>query len=267
MTPEIQRLRDIVEIAHAGLAAPGPEVSEAVERVIALLAAGEIRAAEPDGDGSWRVNEWAKKAILLLFRQRAMKEIRAGELAFHDKIGLWSAYAERGARGVPGAIVREGAYVAPKCVLMPCFVNIGAHVGEETMVDTWATIGSCAQIGRRCHVSGGVGIGGVLEPLQAAPVVVEDDCFIGARSEVVEGVRVGEGAVLAMGCYLGASTKIYDAVAKRTFLGAEGIPPRSVVVPGSLPSSDGTHHAYALIIKKRRDARTDARTALTEALR
>ncbi|MCC5874783.1 MAG: 2,3,4,5-tetrahydropyridine-2,6-dicarboxylate N-succinyltransferase, partial [Candidatus Sumerlaeia bacterium] len=175
-------------------------------------------------------------------------------------------WAEKGCRVVPPATVRQGAHIAPAAILMPSYVNIGAWVGPGTMIDTWSTVGSCAQVGANCHISGGVGIGGVLEPLQATPVVIEDNCFIGARGEVAEGVIVREGAVLAMGCYVSASTKIYDAVAGRLLNRGE-IPSRAVVVPGALPSSDGTHSTYALIIKKYRDEKTDAKTALNETLR
>lgn len=243
------------------------EVALAVEETIVCLTRGAVRAAEPDGSGGWRVNAWVKKAILLYFKMRPSRRIKAGELEFRDKVDLWTDFDERGVRCAPGGLVRKGAYVGPKVILMPCFVNIGAYVGQGTMIDTWATVGSCAQIGARCHISGGAGIGGVLEPIQAEPVIIEDHCFIGARCEVAEGVRVGEGAVLAMGCYVGASTKVYDATRGVVFPASDGIPPRAVLVPGSLPSADGTHQTYALILKKYRDGRTDARTALNEALR
>ena len=191
--------------------------------------------------------------------------MRAGCFAYLDKVPLKTNWEGHGARVVPPATVRYGAHVAPGAVLMPCYINLGAWVGSGTMIDTWSTVGSCAQVGENCHISGGVGIGGVLEPLQASPVIIEDNVFIGARSEVAEGVRVREGAVLAMGCYFAASTRIYNVMTGETTTGA--IPPRAVVVPGSLASKDGSHNTYALIIKKIRDARTDARTALNEILR
>ncbi len=242
-----------------------PETRAAVSETLALLTSGALRAASPSADGSWTVNEWVKKGVLLHFRYSQMRPMESGELHFFDKVDVQGDWAEKGVRVVPPATVRHGAHVAPGCILMPSYINIGAFVGSGTMVDTWSTIGSCAQIGENCHISGGVGIGGVLEPLQAAPVIIEDNCFIGARSEVAEGVRVREGAVLAMGCYLGASTKVYNAMNGETLHGE--IPSRAVVVPGSLPSRDGSHHTYALIIKKIRDEKTDARTALNEILR
>jgi 2,3,4,5-tetrahydropyridine-2-carboxylate N-succinyltransferase len=239
---------------------------ELVGEALELLTRGAIRAAAPDSEGNWVANQWVKKAILLHFRLTPSRHIAAGELSFFDKVETRGGWEESGVRVVPPATVRHGAYVAPGAILMPSFVNIGAWVGEGTMIDTWSTVGSCAQVGANCHISGGVGIGGVLEPLQAAPVVIEDNCFIGARCEVAEGVCVRKGAVLAMGCYLGASTKIYDAVHGGRILRGE-VPPGAVVVPGSLPSADGTHSTYALIIKKYRDERTDAKTALNEILR
>lgn len=241
--------------------------TQAVAATIRALSDGTLRVAQPGADpaGPWTVNEWVKKAILLYFRQRPMRRMAAGELAFYDKIDLVADWESRGVRVVPGAIVREGAHVEPGAILMPSFINIGARVGEGTMIDTWSTVGSCAQIGRHCHISGGVGIGGVLEPPQAAPVIIEDNVFIGARSEVAEGVRVREGCVLAMGCFLGASTRIFNAMTGKVIEGE--LPPRSVVVPGALPSRDGSHTTYALIIKKWRDEKTDARTALNEVLR
>lgn len=237
----------------------------AVVETLDLLTRGEIRAASPNGDGTWTVNEWVKKGVLLHFRFSEMQPMEAGALHFFDKVEVQGHWPGKGVRVVPPATVRHGAHVASGTILMPSYINIGAYVGTGTMVDTWATIGSCAQIGAHCHISGGVGIGGVLEPLQAAPVIIEDNCFIGARSEVAEGVRVREGAVLAMGCYLGASTKIYNAMTGETTHGE--IPSRAVVVPGSLTSKDGSHQTYALIIKKIRDEKTDARTALNEILR
>jgi 2,3,4,5-tetrahydropyridine-2-carboxylate N-succinyltransferase len=242
-----------------------PDVPTAVGEVLDLLSEGKLRSASPTPSG-WVVNEWVKKAILLHFKISSSRPIHAGDLNFYDKVETRGGWEKVGVRVVPPATVRQGAHVAHGAVLMPSFVNIGAYVGEGTMIDTWAAVGSCAQVGRNCHISGGVGIGGVLEPLQASPVIIEDNCFIGARSEIVEGVHVGEGAVLSMGCYVGASTKIYDATdGGKLYRGK--IPPRAVVVPGALPSSDGTHSTYAVIIKKYRDAQTDAKTALNDLLR
>ncbi len=237
-----------------------------VEEVLDGLSVGKFRAAEPDGKGGWPANEWVKKAILLHFRTARMRAMDAGVLHFYDKVDIQGKWEKSGARVVPPATVRRGAYISPGAVLMPCYVNIGAYVGAGTMIDTWSTVGSCAQVGENCHISGGVGIGGVLEPLQATPVIIEDGCFVGARSEVAEGVIVREGAVLAMGCYVGKSTKIYDATQGKEIARGE-VPSNAVVVPGSLPSADGTHSTYALIIKKYRDSGTDAKTALNDILR
>ncbi|MEE4152745.1 MAG: 2,3,4,5-tetrahydropyridine-2,6-dicarboxylate N-succinyltransferase [Erythrobacter sp.] len=257
---------------------PGAEVRHAVEQALSLLDNGEARVAEPDGAGGWRVNQWLKKAVLLSFRlsdNRVMEEASGGEPAF-DKVPLkfagWgeARFREAGFRAVPGAIVRRGAFIGKGAVLMPSFVNIGAHVGEGTMVDTWATVGSCAQIGRNVHLSGGAGIGGVLEPLQAEPVIIGDGAFIGARAEVAEGVRVGEGAVLSMGVYLGASTKIIDRATGEVYRGE--VPPYAVVVPGSLPGKplpDGTPgpSLYCAVIVKTVDAQTRSKTGINELLR
>jgi 2,3,4,5-tetrahydropyridine-2-carboxylate N-succinyltransferase len=249
---------------------------EVVAAALDLLDSGAARVAEPDGQGGWRVNQWLKQAVLLSFRLED-NTLRAHQGAgAWDKVPLkwegWSAerFQAAGFRAVPGAIVRRSAYIAPNVVLMPCFVNVGAHVGSGTMVDTWATVGSCAQIGANCHISGGAGIGGVLEPLQANPVVIEDDCFVGARSEVAEGVIVGRGSVLSMGVFLGASTKIIDRATGEVFQGR--VPPYSVVVPGSLPGRplpDGTPgpSLYCAVIVKRVDAQTRAKTAINELLR
>jgi 2,3,4,5-tetrahydropyridine-2-carboxylate N-succinyltransferase len=207
-----------------------------------------------------------KKAILPHFRVSMVRPMEAGVLHFFDKVDVQGDWQRKNVRVFPPAVVRAGAHVQPGCVLMQCFVNIGAWIGSGTMIDTWSTVGSCAQVGANCHISGGVGIGGVLEPIQAAPVIIEDNCFIGARSEVAEGARIGEGAVLAMGCYLAASTRIYDAVNGGNIYRGE-VPARAVVVPGALPSADGTHSTYALIIKKYRDSQTDAKTALNDILR
>ncbi len=241
------------------------ETRAAVKETLAALSAGKIRVAERNDDGSYKVNEWIKKAILLHFATAQMHAMEAGALHFFDKVDVRGNWEGSGARIVPPATVREGAYIAPGAILMPSYVNIGAYVDSGTMVDTWATVGSCAQIGKNCHLSGGVGIGGVLEPMQATPVIIEDNVFIGARGEVAEGCIVREGAVMAMGCYLGKSTKIYNAMTGETSFGE--IPQRAVVVPGTLASRDGSHHTYALIIKKIRDEKTDARTALNEILR
>jgi len=248
------------------------EVAGAVEEAIRLLDSGEARVAERGPDG-WHVNQWLKKAVLLSFRLTPMAAISGGPggTAWWDKVpskfSAWTAgrFAEAGFRAVPGAIVRRGAFVAKGAVLMPSFVNIGAYVGEGTMVDTWATVGSCAQVGRNVHISGGTGIGGVLEPLQAGPVIIEDDCFIGARSEVAEGVVVEQGAVLSMGVFIGASTKIVDRDSGEVFYGR--VPAYSVVVPGTLPGRDGGPGLACAVIVKRVDARTRSKTSVNELLR
>ena len=248
----------------------GADVREAVEEAIALLDSGAARVAERDG-GVWRVNEWLKKAVLLSFRIADNACVRAGAMDFYDKVPLkfsgWDEdrFRAAGARVVPPATVRRGAYIAPNVVLMPSYVNIGAYVDSGTMVDTWATVGSCAQIGRNVHLSGGVGIGGVLEPLQAAPTIIEDDCFIGARSEIVEGVVVEAGAVISMGVFIGQSTRIYDRENDRILYGR--VPAGAVVVSGSLPSGDGKYSLYCAVIVKRVDAKTRAKTGLNELLR
>jgi 2,3,4,5-tetrahydropyridine-2,6-dicarboxylate N-succinyltransferase len=251
----------------------GGEVREAVEAALEALDSGRVRVAEKGPDG-WQVNQWLKKAVLLSFRLNPMAPISGGPggAMWWDKVPSkfagWGSnrFGEAGFRAVPGAIVRRGAYVAPGAVLMPSFVNIGAYVGEGTMIDTWATVGSCAQIGRNVHISGGTGIGGVLEPLQAGPVIIEDDCFIGARSEVAEGVIVEQGAVLSMGVFIGASTRIVDRDSGETFIGR--VPAYSVVVPGTLPPRDGASPALACaVIVKRVDARTRSKTSINELLR
>jgi 2,3,4,5-tetrahydropyridine-2-carboxylate N-succinyltransferase len=245
----------------------------AVEEALAELDSGRLRVAEKI-DGAWVVHQWLKKAVLLSFRLRDNIVMGGGEtdpLRFYDKVDSKFARfdAERfkasGVRVVPPAVARRGAYIARNVVLMPSFVNIGAYIDEGTMVDTWATVGSCAQIGRNVHLSGGVGIGGVLEPVQAAPTVIEDNCFIGARSEVVEGVIVEQDAVLSMGVYIGASTRIYDRESGQILYGR--VPRGAVVVPGSLPASDGSHSLYCAVIVKRVDAQTRAKTAINELLR
>jgi 2,3,4,5-tetrahydropyridine-2-carboxylate N-succinyltransferase len=269
-------LRERIEQAYEGRAALAPGKAPAalmadVDECLALLESGRARVAEPDGDGGWRVHEWLKKAVLLHFRTHGNEVSAAGDFRWFDKVPLRYAgydaarFRADGARVVPGAIVRAGAHVARDVVLMPSFVNVGAHVGEGTMVDTWATVGSCAQVGRNVHLSGGVGIGGVLEPLQARPTVIEDDCFIGARSEVVEGVIVGRGAVLSMGVFIGASTRIYDRETREISYGR--VPAGAVVVPGSLPAADGTHSLGCAVIVKKVDAQTRAKTSINELLR
>ena len=248
-------------------------VREAVEAAIRLLDAGEARVAEKGADDGWTVNQWLKKAVLLSFRLTPMEAIPGGPggANWWDKVPSkfehWRAeqFAAGGFRAVPGAIVRRGAFIARNAVLMPSFVNIGAYVGEGTMVDTWATVGSCAQIGRNVHISGGTGIGGVLEPLQAGPVIVEDDCFIGARSEVAEGVIVEQGAVLSMGVFIGASSRIVDRASGEVFMGR--VPAYSVVVPGTLPAKDGGPSLACAVIVKRVDARTRSKTSINELLR
>lgn len=242
-----------------------------VERVIGGLESGEFRVAEPDGKGGWAVNEWLKKAVLLYFRVNEMQLVEADPAPFWDKVpARFEGYGEAdfrklGVRVVPGAIARRGSHIGRDVVLMPSFINIGAHVGEGTMVDTWATVGSCAQVGKHCHLSGGAGIGGVLEPLQATPTIIEDHCFIGARSEVVEGVIVGHHSVIGMGVFLGQSTRIYDRASGNISYGV--VPPGSVVVSGSLPAKDGSHSLYCAVIVKQVDAKTRGKTSINELLR
>jgi 2,3,4,5-tetrahydropyridine-2-carboxylate N-succinyltransferase len=242
-----------------------------VERVIEGLEKGEFRVAEPDGKGGWLVNEWLKKAVLLYFRTQEMELVEADPAPFWDKIPARfaefdeAAFRKLGARVVPGALVRRGSYIGKDVVLMPSFVNIGAWVGAGTMVDTWATVGSCAQVGKHCHLSGGAGIGGVLEPLQASPTIIEDHCFIGARSEVVEGVVVGHHSVIGMGVFLGQSTRIYNRATGEITYGR--VPPYSVVVSGQLPSKDGSHSLYCAVIVKQVDARTRSKTSVNDLLR
>jgi len=247
-------------------------VREAVASVIAQLDAGTVRVAEPAGGGNWTVHQWIKKAVLLSFRLHDNYVMEAGGFTrFYDKVATkfatYSAsdFQEGGMRVVPPATVRRGAYIGRNVVLMPSFVNIGAYVGEGTMVDTWATVGSCAQIGKNVHLSGGVGIGGVLEPLQANPTIIGDNCFIGARSEIVEGVIVEDNAVISMGVYIGASTRIYDRETREVVYGR--VPSGAVVVPGSLPAKDGSYSLYCAVIVKRVDAQTRAKTAINELLR
>ena len=248
-------------------------VRAAVDEALALLDAGKARVAQRQPDGRWQVNQWLKKAVLLSFRLNDMSVIAGGpgHAAWWDKVPSkfdgWrdTDFRAAGFRAVPGSIVRRSAYIAPGVVLMPSFVNLGAYVDSGTMVDTWATIGSCAQIGKNCHISGGVGIGGVLEPLQAGPVIIEDNCFVGARSEVAEGAIVREGSVLSMGVFLGASTKIVDRTTGQVLQGE--VPPYSVLVPGTLPGEGGRPGLYCAVIVKRVDERTRAKTSINELLR
>lgn len=247
-----------------------PDVRNAVDEALSLLDSGSLRVAEK-GPTGWRVNEWLKKAVLLSFRLYDNSVQHAGVLNFYDKVPLkfdgWDAakFAGAGVRVVPPAVVRRGAHVAPNAVLMPSYVNIGAFVGSGTMVDTWATVGSCAQIGKNVHLSGGVGIGGVLEPLQASPTIIEDGCFIGARSEIVEGVIVETGAVISMGVFIGASTRIYDRENDTITYGR--VPAGAVVVPGSLPAANGKYALACAVIVKRVDEKTRAKTSINELLR
>lgn len=248
-------------------------VRDAIEETLAALDTGRLRVAEKMADGSWHVNQWAKKAVLLGFRLKDMTMQSGGPQgsSWWDKVdSKFAGWGEpewtmAGFRAVPNCIVRRSAFIGKGAVLMPSFVNIGAYVGEGTMVDTWATVGSCAQIGRNVHISGGAGIGGVLEPLQADPVIIGDGCFIGARSEVAEGVRVGDGAVLSMGVYLGKSTKIVDRATGEVMMGE--VPPYAVVVPGSMGGGDGKPSLYCAVIVKRVDAQTRSKTSINDLLR
>ena len=268
-------LRTIIESAYETRAQitprnTTPELGNAVETVLELLDAGTLRVAEKL-DGTWRVHEWLKKAVLMSFRISENAPQTSGALSFYDKVPLkysgWddSRFAAAGVRVVPPATVRRGAFVANNVVLMPSYVNIGAYVDSGTMVDTWATVGSCAQIGKNVHLSGGVGIGGVLEPLQASPTIIEDNCFIGARSEIVEGVIVETGAVISMGVFIGQSTRIYDRERDEVLYGR--VPAGAVVVPGTLPASNGKYGLSCAVIVKRVDAQTRAKTSLNDLLR
>ena len=262
------QLRQIIEEAWNDRALLAESrVREAVRAVIEELDKGRLRTAEPidPSRSQWQVNEWVKKAILLYFPMQEMRTMRAGELEWHDKMDLKHGYEELGVRVVPHAVARYGAYISPGAILMPSYVNIGAWVGAGTMVDTWATVGSCAQIGKNVHLSGGVGIGGVLEPLQANPTIIEDNCFIGARSEVVEGVVIGENSVISMGVYIGQSTPIYDRETGEVSYGK--VPPGSVVISGSLPKDGGKYSLYAAVIVKKVDAQTRSKTSINELLR
>jgi len=269
---QLQKTIDGVWETRAGLSpdnAPAG-IRGAVEECIALLDSGRARVAEPSDEG-WKVNEWLKKAVLLYFRLHPNTVIEGGFTRFYDKVPLKHAaydepaFAADGARIVPPAVVRRGAHISADAVLMPCYVNIGAWVGPGTMVDTWATVGSCAQIGAGVHISGGAGIGGVLEPLQAAPTIIEDGCFIGARSEIVEGVIVERGAVISMGVFIGQSTRIYDRENDEVIYGR--VPAGAVVVPGTLPSDNGRYGLYCAVIVKRVDEKTRAKVGINELLR
>ena len=269
-------LQHIIEVAWEERDTLSPSTKgmprEAVEHALNELDSGHLRVAEKAG-GEWHVHQWLKKAVLLSFRLNDMKLIEGapGEANWWDKVDSkfvgWDAqrFREAGFRAVPGAVVRRSAFIAKGVVLMPSFVNVGARVGENTMIDTWATVGSCAQVGSHCHISGGAGLGGVLEPLQAAPTIIEDNCFIGARSEVAEGVIVGEGSVLSMGVYLTASTKIVDRATGEIFQGR--VPPYSVIVSGNLPGGPGKPSLYCAVIVKRVDERTRAKTSINDLLR
>ena len=272
MIHQLQPLIDLAWESRAEISAlNAPEIRNAVERVITELNAGRLRVAERRAVGDWVVNQWVKKAVLLSFRLNDNKIVHAGDLAFYDKVPTKFAHLDEeqmrasGVRIVPPAVARRGSYLAKNVILMPSYVNIDAYVDEGTMVDTWATVGSCAQIGKGVHLSGGVGIGGVLEPLQANPTIIEDNCFIGARSEVVEGVIVEENSVISMGVYIGQSTKIYDRATGSVSYGR--IPAGSVVVSGNLPAADGTHSLYCAVIVKKVDAQTRAKTSINELLR
>ncbi|PJK04254.1 2,3,4,5-tetrahydropyridine-2,6-dicarboxylate N-succinyltransferase [Lysobacteraceae bacterium NML71-0210] len=251
---------------NAALAALHPDI----EACMVGLESGTLRVAEPTADG-WQVNEWLKKAVLLYFRTHDMQVMAGSPAPFWDKVPMRFAgfdaedFRREGVRVVPGTVARRGCHIGRDVVLMPSFVNIGAHVGEGTMVDTWATVGSCAQVGKHCHISGGAGIGGVLEPLQATPTIIEDHCFIGARSEVVEGVIVGHHSVIGMGVFLGQSTRIYHRESGEISYGY--IPPGSVVVSGQLPAADGSHSLYCAVIVKQVDEKTRAKTSVNELLR
>ena len=267
----MQEIIDTIETAFDDPSAvDAASLRDSVDTVIAGLDDGSLKVAENSAEG-WQVNQWVKKAVLLSFRLYDNALIDGGHSRFFDKVPLkYSAYtgadfARDGVRVVPDAIVRRGAFVAPDVVLMPSYVNIGAYVDSGTLVDTWATVGSCAQIGKNVHISGGVGIGGVLEPIQGNPTIIEDNCFIGARSEIVEGVIVEEGSVISMGVFIGQSTKIYDRRTAEISYGR--VPAGSVVVSGNLPSADGSHSLYCAVIVKQVDAKTRAKTGINELLR
>ena len=270
-----QQLQSVIDLAWENRAsltpANSPEIRDAVEHVIADLNKGRVRVAERQGVGQWTVNQWVKKAVLLSFRLHDNQLMHAGDLAFFDKVKTKFAHIPEeevrasGVRIVPPAVARRGSYLAKNVILMPSFVNIGAYVDEGAMVDTWAAVGSCAQIGKNVHLSGGVGIGGVLEPMQANPTIIEDNCFIGARSEIVEGVIVEENSVISMGVFIGQSTKIYDRATGEVSYGR--VPAGSVVVSGSLPSPDGAYNLYCAVIVKKVDAQTRSKTSINDLLR
>jgi len=270
--PSLEHLIDSAWERRAELSAAeiDAELKPAIATALDQLESGELRVAEPDG-GAWRVNQWLKKAVLLSFRVHGNRVMESAPAPYFDKVPLRfegfdeAAFRALGARAVPGAVVRRGAHIGKDVVLMPSFVNIGAYVGAGTMVDTWATVGSCAQIGKGVHLSGGVGIGGVLEPLQAGPTIIEDDCFIGARSEVVEGCVVERGSVIGMGVFIGQSTRIYNRATGEVSYGR--VPAGSVVVAGSLPAKDGSHSLYAAVIVKQVDEKTRSKTSINELLR
>ncbi len=272
----MSQLQQIIEAAWEDRAKLSPQsapqdIADAVDSVIAQLNNGSLRVATRESVGKWTVHQWVKKAVLLSFRLNDNEVVRAGDLGFYDKVPTKFAnlspeeMAASGVRVVPPAVARRGSYIAKGAILMPSYVNIGAYVGEGTMVDTWATVGSCAQVGKNVHLSGGVGLGGVLEPLQANPTIIEDNCFIGARSEIVEGVIVEENSVISMGVYIGQSTKIYDRATGEIHHGR--VPAGSVVVAGNLPSADGKYSLYAAIIVKKVDAKTRSTTSLNDLLR
>jgi 2,3,4,5-tetrahydropyridine-2-carboxylate N-succinyltransferase len=273
MTQQLQKIIDDAWENRASLSANSApkEIAEAVEHVIAELNNGHLRVATRQGVGQWTVHQWLKKAVLLSFRLTDNAVMRAGDLGFYDKVQPKFSHlsaeemAATGVRVVPPAVARRGSFIAKGAILMPSFVNIGAYVDEGSMIDAWATVGSCAQIGKGVHLSGGVGIGGVLEPMQASPTIIEDNCFIGARSEVVEGVIVEENSVLAMGVYISQSTKIYDRETGTVTYGR--VPAGSVVVSGNLPSADGKYSLYCAVIVKKVDAQTRSKTSLNDLLR
>ena len=271
-----QQLQTIIDTAWENRTQYSPssapkELSDAVEHVIAELNSGRLRVATREAVGQWTTHQWIKKAVLLSFRLKDNAVVKAGDLGFYDKVQTKFSNMDEaqmkasGVRVVPPAVARRGSYIAKGAILMPSYVNIGAYVDENTMVDTWATVGSCAQIGKNVHLSGGVGIGGVLEPVQANPTIIEDNCFIGARSEVVEGVIIEENSVISMGVYIGQSTKIYDRATGEVSYGR--VPAGSVVVSGNLPSADGKYSLYCAVIVKRVDAHTRAKTSLNDLLR
>ena len=273
MTQQLQSLIDAAWENRTNLSPKSAptDVTQAVDEVIAGLNSGALRVATRQGVGQWTVHQWIKKAVLLSFRLKDNEVVRAGDLGFYDKVPTRFAQmtademAASGVRVVPPAVARRGSFIAKGAILMPSYVNIGAYVDEGTMVDTWAAVGSCAQIGKNVHLSGGVGIGGVLEPMQANPTIIEDNCFIGARSEIVEGVIVEENSVISMGVYIGQSTRIYDRATGEVSYGR--IPAGSVVVAGNLPSADGKYSLYCAVIVKRVDAQTRAKTSLNDLLR